>query len=204
MQFRKHFKSVLLLAVLFLALGVTQAHADVVPVNQLTDNEKDDINPQVCDSKVVWQGEDPNDDDPSENRSDANYEFFGTHFLIFDNRFIYANDSPEGVRAVLVFHHSGFDPPGRNHLLSPEQAQLLEKGTLAEKKAFMLRNLGLDADTIHFFNNRFTGVDLKVAYRSVATYGAKSKGWRGIIDVTDTVNGSQVAETVEQALEFFD
>jgi hypothetical protein len=145
-----------------------------------------------------------NDDDPSEQKRSPNYEFFGTHFLIFDNTFHYANDRPEGVRASLLFHHSGFDPPGRSHLLSPDQARLLEKGTVAEKKTLMLENLGIDADSVHFFNNRFIGVDLKAAYRSAAAYGAKSKGWSGTIDITDTVNRREVAETPEQALTFFD
>ena len=145
-----------------------------------------------------------NDDDPSKDERSPNYEFFGTHFLISDNTFLYANDSPKGARAALLFHHSGFDPPNRNHLLTNEQARLLEKGTVAEKKAFMLENFGIDANTVYFFNNRFIGVDLKVAYRSAAAYGAKSKGWSGTVDISDTVNASEVAETVEHALTFFD
>ena len=145
-----------------------------------------------------------NDDDPSKQKSSPNYEFFGTHFLIFDNTFLYANDAPDGVRAALLFHHSGFDPPDRNHLLTREQARLLEKGTVAEKKAFMLENFGIDTNKVYLFNNRFMGVDRKVAYRSGTAYGAKSKGWSGIIDITDTVNSSEVAETAEHALTFFD
>lgn len=145
-----------------------------------------------------------NDDDPSKHKRSPNYEFFGTHFLIFNNTFIYAKDSPQGVRVALLFHHSGFDPPGRSHLLTPDQAQILENGTVAEKKALMLQNLGIDTNTVHFFNNRFVGVDLKAAYRSGAAYGANSKGWGGIIDIADTVNSSEVADSVEQALTFFD
>ena len=145
-----------------------------------------------------------NDDDPAEQKRSPNYEFFGTHFLIFDNTFIYANDRPEGVRVALLFHHSGFDPPGRRHLLAQEEARLLESGTVAEKKAFMLQNLGVDANTVHFFNNRFIGVDLKVAYRSGAAYGAKTRGWSGTVGIADTVNGNDVAKTVEDALSFFD
>jgi hypothetical protein len=145
-----------------------------------------------------------NDDDPSEQKESPNYEFFGTRFLIFNNTFIYANDNPKGVRVALLFHHSGFDPPGRSHLLTPERAQILEEGTVAEKKALMLQNFGIDTNTVHFFNNRFVGVDLQVAYRSGAAYGAKSKGWNGIIDISDTINSSKVADSVEEALTFFD
>lgn len=145
-----------------------------------------------------------NDDDPSKQKKSPNYEYFGTHFLIFNNVFDYANDDPQGLRVALRFHHSGFDPPGRHHLLTVEQARLLETGTVAEKKKFMLENLGIDGDHVHFFNNRFIGVDPIVEYRSAAAYGAKSKGWSGAVDITDAVNRSVVVETVEEGLGFFD
>ena len=145
-----------------------------------------------------------NDDDPSKQKKSPNYEYFGTHFLIFDNTFHYANENPKGSRVALRFHHSGFDPPGRNHLLTIEQARLLETGTPSEKKAFMRDNFGIDTDHVHFFNNRFIGVEPNVEYRSAAAYGAQSKGWSGIVNITDTINRSEVAGTVEQALKFFE
>jgi hypothetical protein len=145
-----------------------------------------------------------NDDDPSKHKKSPNYEFFGTHFLIFDNTFHYANENPKGSRVALRFHHSGFDPPGRNHLLTTEQVRLFETGTAAEKKAFMRDNFGIDTEHVYFFDNRFIGVEPIVEYRSAAAYGAKSKGWSGSVDITDTINRDEVARTAEQALRFFE
>ena len=148
-----------------------------------------------------------NDDDPKNpverNGKNVNYEYFGTHFLIFNNKFLYDSDVREGKRVALVFHHSGFDPPGCHHLLTPEQAKLLAEGNLAEKKSLMRENFHIDTDCIHFFNNSFTGVDLKVAYSSRPAYGAKSKGWEGIIDITDLVNSKSVVHDESKALTFF-
>jgi hypothetical protein len=144
-----------------------------------------------------------NDDDPQSPVRSPRYEYFGTHFLIFSNDFIYADDKRDGSRIALLFHHSGFDPPDRNHLLTPQQSQLLATGSAAAKKTFMWDNLRIDADSVHFFNNRFTNVQLEVAYHSRAAYGAISKGGDGIVNITDVVNGRTVADNAAQALSFF-
>ena len=68
----------------------------------------------------------------------------------------------------------------------------------------MRQNFGVDGNTVHFFNNHFVGVESRVAYRSGAAYGAKSRGWSGTVDITDTVNADEVVQTDEDALEFFD
>jgi hypothetical protein len=145
-----------------------------------------------------------NDDNPEHPHGKPNYEYFGTHFLIANNLFYYANDSPEGSRIAVKFHHSGFDPPGRHHLLKSDEARLLAEGTVAEKRKFMSENFGIDTQSVHFFNNRFRGVDLKLAFVSKAAYGAESKGWSGTVDITDTANGRKVVDNDEQAVGFFE
>jgi hypothetical protein len=145
-----------------------------------------------------------NDDDPAAGLNSPNYEYFGTHFLIFDNEFIYDNDKAPGTRVALLFHHSGFDPPDRRHLLTRDEAKAFENGTAADKKVFMLEHFGVDVEQVHFFRNRFEGTELSVAYRSGAAFGAKSKGWSGIIDVTSAVNNRDVVKNAEQALKYFD
>jgi hypothetical protein len=144
-----------------------------------------------------------NDDNPQHPGASPNYEYFGTHFLIFNNNFVYSNDKHDGNRVALLFHHSGFDPPGRNHLLTPQQAQLLATGNTSAKKKFMLDNFHLDADSIHFFNNRFTNVETEVAYRSHAAFGARSKGGDGTCNISDVVNRRKVVDSEAQALTFF-
>ncbi len=145
-----------------------------------------------------------NDDDPQKPSDTKNYEYFGTHFLIFNNKFIYPRDQAGGERIAMLFHHSGFDPPGHRYLLTPAQAKLLTEGDVAAKRSLMKANLHIDADHLHFFNNSFTEVDLKVAYRSQPAYGAKSKGWKGIIDITDVVNNNNVLNDELKSLTFFD
>ena len=63
MQFRNYSRNMSVLMALFLILGMVQAQAAGLNVYQLTDNGKDDIDPQVFGSKVVWQGVDPNNSD---------------------------------------------------------------------------------------------------------------------------------------------
>ena len=52
-----------ILMVLFLVLVVVQTGQAALIVEQLTDNNTDDINPQVFRGHAVWQGEDPNGGD---------------------------------------------------------------------------------------------------------------------------------------------
>jgi hypothetical protein len=144
-----------------------------------------------------------NDDDPQNPGPSPNYEYFGTHFLIVNNNFIYSNDKHDENRVALLFHHSGFDPPGRNHLLTLQQGQLLKTGDTSAKKRFIWNSFHLDADSIHFFNNRFTNVGTEVAYRSRAAFGARSKGGDGTYNIADVVNRQKVIDTEAQALTFF-
>ena len=143
-----------------------------------------------------------NDDDPLKKGSAGGYEYFGSHFLVANNTFEYANEAVSGERIALLFHHSGFDPPGRNHLLTAAEGQLLTNGSVSARQGLMLRNFGIDTNHIHFFNNRCIGTDKKVAYRSYAAYGAKSKGWKGVADITDLVNDGPVPVDATKALAF--
>jgi hypothetical protein len=144
-----------------------------------------------------------NDSDPDRESGSAGFEYFGTHFLIGKNVFEYANSAADGARIGLLFHHSGFDPPGRHHLLTPDQAEVLKSGGLVARRGLMLERFGVDANTVHFFDNRFEGVEQRVAYRSHAAYGAQSKGWKGIVDISDTINDSIVCSDSRGAQMFF-
>ena len=145
-----------------------------------------------------------NDDDPSKNPAKPNYEYFGTHFLIFNNKFIYETEDRPERRLAICFHHSGYDPPDRRHLLDPSEANVLKTGTTAEKKALMKKDLGIDADSVHVFGNEYTNVAQKGVYRFSANYGAKSRGGDGLYDIFDTFNRKPVVKNVEEALRFFE
>jgi hypothetical protein len=58
------------LVVLFMACAVVQASSNNLIFAQLTDNDTDDIKPQVSGLYAVWQGKDPNQGDP--NQGDPN------------------------------------------------------------------------------------------------------------------------------------
>jgi hypothetical protein len=146
-----------------------------------------------------------NDDDPAYPGPDARFEYFGTHFLIADNTFIYPNDDSPGERYVFVFLHSGWDPPGRNLLLSPEEAQMLRTAPVEERKDFILENFGIDTDCVFFSNNIVQGrhVTNGVHYNSSAAFSAPSRGWRGYLDITPTVNTETVVRSEEEATAFW-
>ncbi len=146
-----------------------------------------------------------NDDDPEKNNPKANYEYFGTNFLIANNTFIYPDDYSGGQRRVLQFLHHGFDPPGRNYLLTTDEFLFLLQGSVEEKRTFMKDRLGLNWETIHFFNNEFKGWnnDGAILYESRPKYGATSRGWEGYLFITETVNKERVVENVEEALNFW-
>lgn len=144
-----------------------------------------------------------NNDDPNKPSETASYEYLGTHFLITNNTFDYPRESTTGARIAIVFHHSGFDPPGRRYLLTSQEAEILAKAPINERRALLFHNCGLSAEHIHMFDNRFSSVEVEVGYRSQPLYGAKSKGWGGVVDITETVNKSTFVDA-EGALKFFD
>lgn len=144
-----------------------------------------------------------NDDNPADRKRSPNYEYFGTHFLFFGNRFLYPPGFDDGQRYAILFHHSGYDPPGRNHLLTAEEGAVLEGGVAEKKKALLASHCGIDTKTVHVFDNTYTNVALQAAYRSHAAYGAAGKGWSGVAPIFETLNHEPVVRTAEEALEFF-
>lgn len=130
-------------------------------------------------------------------------ETFGTNFLIFGNTFVYEDDEKPETRAAIVFHHSGYDPPDRRHLLDAEEAEVLRSGSAEGKKSLMRKSLGLNADTIHVYGNRYRNVAHPAVYRFQAGYGSESRGGDGIYDISDTFNTEPVVQILEQALTYF-
>ncbi len=144
-----------------------------------------------------------NDDNPAAPSRKPNYEYFGTNFLICDNRFIYDTEEKPDTRIAVLFHHSGFDPPHRRHLLDRAEAQVLRSGTVGERKALILKNLGVDVAKVHVFRNEYVHVAHRGVYRCNASYGAKARGGEGRFDIGDLFNAEPVVATADQALEYF-
>ena len=144
-----------------------------------------------------------NDDNPASNPAHPNYEYFGTHFLIFNNTFIYASEAKPEARIAVLFHQSGYSPPGRHYLLTPAEARILKTGTTAAKQALLRDTVGINPATLHVYGNTYTRVAHRGVFRSAAQYGAKSLGGDGFYDIGDTYNATPVVKTAAEALEFF-
>jgi hypothetical protein len=146
-----------------------------------------------------------NDEDPAatQPRPAATQEYFGTHFLVAHNLFRYAERGPQDTHWAMLFHHSGYDPPGRAHLLSPRDAATLARGTPDERRAMLRSRMGIDLDEVHLFGNDYEHVKYKLAYRSSADYGAKPKGFFGAIDLSDLVNERPAVTTLEEAVQLY-
>jgi hypothetical protein len=120
--------------------------------------------------------------------ADPGDEWFGTHFLIQDNVFDYDQSQLPGSAAPIRFLHSGYDPPGVHHLMTPEEGAILERGTREEKKALLRRNCNIDTDEVRVFGNVYHNVSTRATFSSRAAYGAKSRGWEGTVGIFDLFN----------------
>lgn len=130
-------------------------------------------------------------------------ERMGTSFMITKNTFNYSTSGKQDTRYALVFHHSGYNPPDRNYLISPEDASLLNNGTVAQKRAIMADKLGLNGEEIRFAGNTNINVEHDVLYRCKGAYGAVAS-WNGIADITSAINTTGLATTEAEALAFYD
>jgi hypothetical protein len=144
-----------------------------------------------------------NDDNPASPPPHPNYEYFGTHFLICHNTFAYADEVKPEARIAILFHQSGFSPPGKHYLLTPGDAGVLRDGTTEEKRTLLRTTIGIDPATVHAFGNTYVNVALRGAFRSGARYGAKSLGGDGLYDIGETFNPAPVVRNAGEALEFF-
>ena len=130
--------------------------------------------------------------------SDANPgdEWFGTRFLISGNTFIY--EQPSGMTGrpgppVIRFSHKGYDPPGRNHLLTREEGAILEGQDRRAGRALLRRNCGIDADRVRVFGNRYAGTAGRVTYHCRPAYGATSRGWEGSANIFGLLNHKEIS-----------
>jgi hypothetical protein len=144
-----------------------------------------------------------NDDDPASHPATPNYEYFGTHFIFANNRFEYAADKGrQDTRFAVSFSHSGFDPPGRRHLLTAAEGKTLKDGTPDERRGLLKANCGIELENVHVFGNVFEHVDRRLVFQSHPAYGAKSRGFAGVIDLSDLANATPVVQTADQAMAY--
>ncbi|WP_119080087.1 hypothetical protein [Chitinophaga alhagiae] len=136
-----------------------------------------------------------NDVDPGDER-------MGTQFMITKNTFTYATAGSQATRYAVVFHHTGFNPPDRTHLISAADAATLNSGTVTQKRTIMSAQLGLDGNEIHFGGNTNSNVQYNVLYRCWNGYGS-SGPWAGIASIGTAVNASGLATTELAAINYY-
>lgn len=137
------------------------------------------------------------------NKVNPGVEYLGTDFMVANNNFNYSTSGDQSERFSFLFHSSGYNPPGRNHLISIADASLLDTGTVAQRKAIMSSNLGLDADKIRYGNNMHTNVAINVSYRCRNDEGSTGP-WTGVANITPAVSISDLAANYNEALIYYD
>lgn len=130
-------------------------------------------------------------------------ETFGTSFMVTKNNFNYATVGNQSTRFALAFHHSGFNPTGRTHLISAADAATLGTGTVTEKRAIMSSKLGLDGTKILYGGNSNVNLSTHVVYRCWEAYGATAP-WTGVVSISSAVSSMGLATTYDEALVFYD
>lgn len=136
-----------------------------------------------------------NDVDPGDER-------MGTNFMITKNTFTYGTVGSQTTRFNVVFHSTGFNPPGRTYLISTADAALLSGGTVTQKRSVMSGMLGLDGNEIRFGGNTNTNVQYNVVYRCWNGYGSAGP-WTGVASIGTAVNASGLATTETAAINYY-
>ena len=125
-------------------------------------------------------------DFPVFNDVDPGDETFALYPTIVGNSFQFDSSSPAN-RATIRFYHKGYDPTGWNYLMTPSEGSVLEGTDSAAKKSLLKNNCGIDFDEIAIGGNTWLNETARIMFGSYAAYGATSKGWDDIADVSDIV-----------------
>ena len=102
----------------------------------------------------------------------------------------------------MSFSHTGFDPPGRRLLLTAAEGKTLKEGAPDERRRLLKANCGIELENVHVFGNVFEHVDRRLVFQSHPAYGAKSRGFAGVIDLSDLANATPVVQTADQAMAY--
>ncbi len=120
-------------------------------------------------------------------RPPAGDEYFPTNYSFTNNNF--TNNASANTANAITFYHMGFTPPKWNYLLTVEEGNILQTGSVTAKKALLLSNFGIDADKVRISGNMYSSkIITKVALGTFAGYGADTKGFSGWGDITNLFN----------------
>lgn len=137
------------------------------------------------------------------NKVNPGIEYLGTEFMLANNQFSYSTSGDQNERFAFLFHHSGFNPPGRTYLLSTADASLLGTGTVTQRRTIMSDKLGLNGSKIRYGNNTNVNVAADVSYRCRNDAGSTGP-WEGVVNISPAVSSSNLAASYDEALVYYD
>ena len=109
---------------------------------------------------------------------------------IFASNYSFTNNSFTNATTAISFYSSGFDPIGRNHLLTSQEGAILIGGSVQQKKELLLNNFKINSELIRINNNTYNSITKEVLIRSVTAYGSVSKGWTGEANISNLFNNT--------------
>ncbi len=105
-------------------------------------------------------------------------EYFGTDLTVTNCRFSSPDRKIDVRQSALMFHHSGYNPPGRQHLIDRDEAEKLEKMSIPEEKKWFLDHTDIDFAKVHLRGNTYTGIPAVAYYECLPKYGAEKESPR--------------------------
>ncbi len=109
---------------------------------------------------------------------------------IFATNYSFTNNTFTNAAIAIQFYSSGFDPIGRNHLLTTQEGATLTGGTNQQKKDLLLNNFKINTNLVRINDNIYNSISRQVIIKSVTNYGSVSKGWTGDADISNLFNNS--------------
>jgi hypothetical protein len=100
-------------------------------------------------------------------------EFFSTGLTVRNNRFDFKKKANRNW--MMCFHISGYNPPGREYLMSKKDIAAFNAMDRAAQRKFLDDRMGLQTNRIRFENNTLINAEDTVAYECWPKYGSEKK-----------------------------
>lgn len=102
---------------------------------------------------------------------DKGGEFFSTGLTVRNNRFEFKKKAERNW--MMCFHNSGFNPPGRKHMLSKKDIAAFQAMDRNAQRKFLDDNMGLMTGRVKFENNTLVNTEDAIVYECWPLYGAE-------------------------------
>ena len=117
-------------------------------------------------------------------------EFFSTGLTVRNNRFEFKKKANRNW--MMCFHISGYNPPGREYLMSQKDIAAFNAMDRAAQRKFLDERMGLQTDRIRFENNTIINAEDAIVYECWPLYGAEKifpqKDYKTVTSLTKALN----------------